>query len=301
MARRTKKKEKLAKRISKFSKKASTNSREHIQENLIGRFSHIKMIRIYILEWALLVGAIILLSITQAFWYASSYTTDSWDEGGVYTEATLGKINSLNPLFATTESEKTLSKLMFATLSSPDYSGHTGLDLAASITTGDSGLVWTVLLKDGLKWSDGEAITNQDVLFTVSLLQNESINSTYSSNLSGIEVKEEDGALKFTLPAAYSSFSSALNFPILPEHILKDIQPSLLLEHNFSISPVTSGPFVYNAAQNIGNDGEKIVYLTPNESYYKGAPLIDSFVVHAFLEKRRHYRCAQFWLCHCYR
>ena len=38
-----------------------------------------------------------------------------------------------------------------------------------------------------------------------------------------------------------------------------------------------------NATQNIGTDGEKIVYLTANSRYYKNAPLLDSFSIHAFL------------------
>ncbi|MBO7720545.1 hypothetical protein J6S35_02855 [Candidatus Saccharibacteria bacterium] len=274
---------KIVRRVSRFSRRAGAEGKEHIRENFIDRISHVKNVRLLILEWALLVLAIIMLSVTQSFLYAESYAVTTFTSGGTYSEATLGRVNSLNPLFATTSSEKALSRLMFQTLTSVDYSGHIGLGLADSITTDDSGLVWTVKLRDGLKWSDGEPITNADVIYTVGVIQSPSVITSYSSNLTGITVADVDGSLVFTLPAPYSNFSSALEFPILPSHILSDVSPSLLLENNFSSTPVTSGPFTYNASQSIGSAGEKIVYLTPNKSYYKGAPLLDSFAVHAYL------------------
>ena len=276
--------QKIAKKITHLSRKAKDGVVEHAQENLIDRFSHIRRVRLLILEWSLLVIAIIFLSITQAYWYTDSYATMTYKDGGTYIEATLGEINSLNPLFASTSSEKTLSKLLFSSLSSPDYSGHSGLDLAKSITTDENSKVWKVKLKDGLKWSDGEPLTNEDVLFTVDLIKSPLLTCNYESNLSGVTLKEdEEKNLIFTLSAANVYFESALNFPILPKHILKDVSPELILENNFSTKPISSGPFSYNATQAIGNLGEKSVYLVANENYYKGRPLIDSFVVHAFL------------------
>lgn len=274
--------QRVVRRLSRFSRKAGREGSEHIKENVVDRFSHIKKIRLLVLEWSLLILAILMLSITQAFLYAESYAVTSFTEGGTYSEATLGRVNSLNPLFATTNSEKTLSRLMFGTLSSVDYSGHIGLGLADSIKTDDAGSVWTVKLRDNLKWSDGEPITNEDVLYTVSVIQSPAVNTSYSSNLSGVKVSTEDEKLIFTLPKAYANFSSALEFPILPAHILSGVTPNLLLEHSFSTTPVTSGAFSYNASQTIGNTGEKVVYLSPNKDYYKGAPLLDSFAVHAY-------------------
>ena len=125
--------QKIARKITHLSKKAGEGVVEHAQENIIDRFSHIRRVRLLILEWSLLVIAIIILSVTQAYWYSNSYATQTYKDGGTYTEATIGEINSLNPLFASTNSEKALSKLLFSSLSSPDYSGHSGLDLAKSI------------------------------------------------------------------------------------------------------------------------------------------------------------------------
>ncbi len=273
---------KIVKRVSRFSKRAGEEGKEHIRENFIDRISHVKNVRLLILEWSLLVLAIIMLSITQAFLYAESYAVTTFTSGGTYSEATLGRINSLNPLFATTNSEKALSRLMFLTLSSVDYSGHIGLGLADSIKTDDTGTVWTVKLRSGLTWSDGEPITNADVIYTVNMIQSPAVISQYSSNMAGVTVTESGDDLVFKLSTPYANFSSALEFPILPAHILSDVAPNLLLEDNFSSAPVTSGAFSFKASQSIGSLGEKIVYLSPNEKYYEGTPLLDSFAIHAY-------------------
>lgn len=277
--------QKIARKLTLFSRKAGEATIEHVEENIIDRFSHIRRVRLLILEWALLVIAILFLSITQAYWYSDSYATETYENGGTYTEATLGEVKTLNPLFANSNSEKTISKLLFSSLSQNDYSGHSGYGLAKSIKTTDNGKTWVVKLRDNLKWSDGEPLTNDDVIFTANLIKNPLLNSNYSSNLSGVSVKEnDDKTITFGLSTSNVYFAAALDFPILPKHILEGVSPELILEHNFSSKPIGSGPYVYNHTQSIGNLGEKVVYFQSNANYYKGRPKIDSFVVHSFLK-----------------
>ena len=276
--------QKLSTRLSRFSRKASLVSERHIKENFFSRLSHVGDVRLFVLEWGLLVFALLMLALTQVFWYSESFSTSAYTSGGTYTEATLGKINSLNPIFATTETEKTLSRLLFSSLTAPDSSGATGNALAESVSSDASGKTWTVKLRENLKWSDGEPLTNEDIIFTVNLIKNSAVASGYSSNLSGVSVSEDNNKnLIFSLKSSYADFASALGFPILPKHILESVEPGRLLESNFSTNPVGSGPFSFNATQNIGTDGEAVVYLTNNENYYKGRPNVNSFVVHAYV------------------
>ena len=277
--------QKFIRKFSRASVKASEESKEHIKENLVDRFSHIANIRLLIVEWSLLVIALIMIAITQAFWFGESYAENVFIDGGTYTEATLGEVKSMNPLFATTNSEKVLSRLMFATISTMDYSGNAGAGLAESIRADETGKIWTVKLKKDLKWSDGEPITNDDVLFTTDLIKNPAVNTIYDSNLSNVKVeKTEAGELIFTLPVSYADFITALNIPIVPKHILKDADPKTLIENSFSNSPVTSGAFNYNATQ-MSADDEKVYYLSANPYYYRGKTLLSSFAVHTFNTK----------------
>ncbi len=274
--------QKITKRWEQISERARESSKEHIQENIISRLPNARRVRLLILEWALLIIVIISLALTQAFWYKQSYSVQAFVDGGTYIEATIGKVNSLNPLFATTESEKVLSKLMFATLSTIDYSGHVGLGLASSIVPDDTGKVWTVTLKDGLKWSDGEPITLDDVIYTINLTKDTAVNTIYSSNFAGVTIERMGDSLVFALPSAYADFDSTLNIPILPSHILAEVSSGQLLEHSFSFSPITSGAFSFNAMQNVSSEGEKIVYLAANPYYYKSKPMLNSFAIHTY-------------------
>ena len=278
--------QKFAKKFSRAATRASVRGNERIRRNLVERISHVFNVRLLIFEWGLLVVALIMLALTQAFWFGDSYAEDVYSNGGTYTEATIGDVNSMNPLFATTNSERVLSKLMFATIATIDYSGHPGNQLAQSITASEDGQKWTVKLRDGLVWSDGEPITNDDVIFTVGLIKNPAVNTIYKSNLANVKVSvNENGAIVFELPSAYADFMSALIFPVVPKHILGDTDPKTLIENNFSNAPVTSGAFVFNALQSGNTADEKVFYLSANENYYLGKPLVNNFAVHTYNNK----------------
>lgn len=275
--------QKLVRKVSRTTAKVSEEGKEHIKQNLLGRISHIENIRLLIFEWVLLVSALILLAVTQAFWFADSYAEDTYTDGGTYSEATIGNVGSLNPLFAVTHSEKVLSKLLFATLGTNDYSGHPGVGLAESINASEGGKIWTVKLREGLKWSDGEPLTNEDVLFTVELINNPAVKSVYDTNLTNVTASEnEEGEIVFNLPKAYADFVAALNFPVLPKHKLENADPKSLVETDFSKAPVSSGPFTFNALQATTASDEKVFYLSSNPYYYNGEPLLDSFAVHTY-------------------
>ncbi len=280
--------QKLIKGIARATFKAEEESREHIKENFIARLAHIGNIKLLILEWSLLTIALIMLALAQTFWFRSSYTDDVFSAGGSYTEATYGEVSSLNPLLATTNSEKVLSRLMFATVATVDYSGHTNVGLAESIWPDQDGKVWRVKLRDNLKWSDGEPITSQDLIFTANLIKNPRVNTVYATNLTNVTVEEgENSEVVFTLPVAYADFMSALNFPLVPMHILKDVDPQLLIETDFSNTPISSGAFMFNAMQPTTNADEKIYYLSANPNYYSGRTLLSSFVVHTYSDKSK--------------
>lgn len=281
--------QKFIRRFSRASIKASEEGKEHIKENFIDRLSHVKRIRLLIFEWSLLVLTLITLSIAQAFWFGNSYAENVFVAGGTYTEGTIGKINSMNPLFATTSSEKTLSRLLFATLITTDYSGHLGAGLANEPIPSDNGKTWTISLKENLKWSDGEPITIEDVLFTISLIQNPNVDSIYNTSFKNVKVsKTEDGKISFNLPAEYADFESVLVIPIVPKHILEGVDPKVLIEHDFSTNPVGSGAFMLKNVQNFASNtptDEKLIYLSANPNYYLGKPQLNTFAVHTFNDK----------------
>ena len=84
--------QKIFRKFSRASIKASEKSEERIRKNLIERVSHARNVRLLILEWGLLVTGLILLALTQAFWFGDSYAEDVFTSGVTCTEATGGEV-----------------------------------------------------------------------------------------------------------------------------------------------------------------------------------------------------------------
>lgn len=279
-------KERVSRRVATAANEFGERAGKHFSERFVGRLSNIREVRLWVAEWALLVAAVFLLAITQNTWYGESFETEAFVNGGGYSEATLGKVNSMNPLYATTSSEKTLAKLLFSNLVAPDSTGHLKNELADSVTADKEMQVWTVKLRDGLVWSDGEAIGADDVIYTIGLISDTTAKTTVSIDFSSVKIeKKDDLTVEFTLPSAYADFRDSLEFPIIPEHVLKDVSPALVYENDFSTHPIGSGPFVLNALQatsSVASNSLQTIYLNRNEKYFKKNTRLDSFTLKTY-------------------
>ena len=267
---------------NEFGEKAG----KHFSERFVGRLSNIREVRIWVVEWALLVLVVFLLAITQNTWYGESFETEAFVQGGEYSEATLGNVNSMNPLYATTSSERTLAKLLFANLVSPDSTGHLKNELAESVVANKDMQTWTVKLKEGLVWSDGQAINADDVIYTIDLISDTTAKTTISIDFASVKVEKEDElTIKFVLPSPYVDFKDSLEFPIIPKHALEGVSPALVYENDFSTHPIGSGPFVLNAMQtSAGMAGNNLqtIYLSRNDRYFKKDTRLDKFTLKTY-------------------
>ncbi len=128
-------------------------------------------------------------------------------------------------------------------------------DLAESYTVSDDALTYTITLKDGLSWSDGEALDADDVIFSIETgLQAANINSIYTAAFSKITDLSADGnVITIVLSEPYTDLIPVLaQFAILPEHCLADVDPLTLDTDAFWTAPVTSGMYMLEEL-NVGN------------------------------------------------
>ena len=201
----------------------------------------------------------------------------------MYSDGVLGPLETLNPIFAKTSAERSAAKLLFAGLYKYDTTGNIKSDLAESMTVNQKGTEYIVKLRKDLRWSDGKNITAADVVFTLKLLASPETRAEISGWQSIKFEKIDELTVKFILPSSYAPFVHALTFPVLPEHILRDVKPSELREHPFGKSPVTSGPFAFRMLQNVTSDGsKKILYTVANDNYYGGTPKLERFQLYVY-------------------
>jgi len=276
------------KKIAEFYHESTDKVGKHFSDNFISRIQNAHEVRLWIIEWVLLVVVVFLFAIVQMMWYGDSYHTDAFVRGGDYTEAVLGDVKSMNPLYASNNAEKTLSKLLFANLVSPDSSGHIKGELAKSVKMDNSGKVWTVTLRDNINWSDGEPIVADDIIYTVDLIRDKSAKTTISADFSRVTTKKiDDKTVEFTLPSTYVDFMDTLEFPLLPKHILGDVNPALVYENEFSKKPIGSGPFVLNAMQaaTATQLNTYTIYLNRNTKYFLSDTKLDTFTLKTYKKR----------------
>jgi peptide/nickel transport system substrate-binding protein len=271
------------KKLTKRVKKAEGATMRHAHKFIVSRLDNMRDVRRHIIGWLLLVGIMIGIVGMQLMWFQRSYQTSAPVSGGTYAEASQGYIDTLNPLYAESNPEIAASQLMFSSLYNYDESGHLRGDLARSTTIDPTGTTYTVAIRTDALWHDGQRLNANDVAFTVNLIKNPATRSPLRSNWQDVKVKALDEAtVEFHLPASYAAFPHALTFAVLPEHILGRVDPSTIRENVFSRAPVGSGPFSYRLLQTIDSTAHRAVNMTAFADYYKGAPLISRFEVHAY-------------------
>lgn len=256
----------------------------HARKFIVMRLDNIRSVRRHIISWLVLVGVMIIAVGAQLMWFQNSYKTIAAAQGGTYAEASLGPIDTLDPLYASSNAEISASRLLFSSLYTYDSTGHLHGDLAQDMQVDKTGTIYTLKLRPNVYWHDGAFLTAKDVAFTVNLIKNPETRSPLRVNWQDVTVKAvDDSTVQFKLPAVYAAFPNALTFSVLPEHILGNVTPGTIRENSFSRSPVGSGPFSFRLLQTADTKGQhKIVHMTAFDKYYGGHPTLNRFEVHAY-------------------
>lgn len=271
-------------KLSRRARKVSTATQRHAHRFIIRRLENARLVSRQIITWLVLVGMVVAGMGLQLLWNQRGFSTEARASGGLYVEGVVGPLTTLNPIYATNSADASVSRLIFSSLYDYDTTGILRQDLATSLKTDDEGRVYTVTIRDNAQWHDGETLTAEDIIYTISIIKNPAARSPLRVNWVDVDVKAiDDSTLVFTLPAPYAAFSHALTFPVLPKHLLKDVAPAALRESTFSQDPVGSGPFAFRRLQSADTiTNHQTVSLVANQDYYRGAPKLSRFEMDIF-------------------
>jgi peptide/nickel transport system substrate-binding protein len=175
--------------------------------------------------------------------------------------------------------EKYFSKLMLYDIDFTKISG----ELAESWDVSADGTVYTIHLRDGVKWHDGEPFTSNDVKFTIELASNPDSASYIGAKFAGVTTIDTPDPLTavITLGTANAALLDAFTFLVmLPEHALKDIAPVDLVKSDWwYTNPIGTGPFKWNSYV-----PGQYVELVANDDYWRGRPVLDKLINRYFPE-----------------
>ncbi len=212
--------------------------------------------------------------------------------GGIYTEATVGTVQNLNPLAPSSSFfDKDVQALIFEGLLKYNPITKEIEDALGNLTVSENGKLYEVTLKEDLKFSDGKDLDIADVLFTYStLLKNPGLgNNDLYQAFEYIEINVvDDRTISFRLPEQNVFFKSLLTIPILPQSAFENtlIEEVLDPDYPFNRRPIGAGPF---KLKNIIPEDEGLyrVFLDKNHNYHRGEPYVEQVVLYAYESPER--------------
>lgn len=211
--------------------------------------SYVRFERRLIAALATLFIVSLAILVARFYWSNSTLIPSS---GGTYIEGSVGELKPLNPWFTVqNDVNSDVVSLVFSGLLR--YNPDTNLidsDLATYTVSAD-GKVYTVKLKDDIRWHDAtidspHPVTADDVVFTFQTIKDPAFpNSLLRQNFRGVTIEKiDDRTVQFRLEQPYGFFTSNLTLGLLPKKSFVDVPVKLLNQTlDFGFAPVGAGPY----------------------------------------------------------
>ena len=203
-------------------------------------------------------------------------------KGGHVVEGNFSDVRTFNSMFSSDTASNQVIGLMFDGLLTYKKNGDLIPALAQDLPkTSSDGLVYTFKLRSGLKWSDGQDITSDDVKFTYALAydpQYKDFASPRRGDLSkyikSIDTPDKQTVV-ITTTQVYAPFLASHGlYGILPKHVLGSLDAKALNTADFNSAPtVCNGPFKF-----VKWDKGSQVTMARNDNYWAGAPYLDQWI-----------------------
>ncbi len=206
--------------------------------------------------------------------------------GGVYTEAMVGYPKSINPLYASSRDvDNDLSRLIYSSLFKYDTEGNIIPDLAVDYIISEDKKEYLVTIKENVKWHTGEALTTDDIIFTLNTIKDENYRSSLRAELANVNAEKiDDKTIKFILSEPYAPFLEMLTFSIMPKSIWENIGPGAAALTDLNLKPIGSGPYKFKSLVKSKSGDLREYHLEVNDDYYGNKPYIKNINFKFFVD-----------------
>jgi peptide/nickel transport system substrate-binding protein len=223
-------------------------------------------------ERLILIVAGVVLILTSATRFALAFHESSdWIpvRGGSFREGIVGQPIAINPVISENQADQDISRLIYSSL----------YDITENIEVGNEGRTYTLKLKEGVLWSNGQPLTSDDVIFTIETIQDPDARSPYAKSWQGVVAERvSEVRVSLNLPAPYAFMTQNLKrLFIIPAHIYGNVPAANLRLSAYNLEPVGSGPYKFHSFTK-RKDGFISEYrLETNEKYHGQKPFIKDF------------------------
>lgn len=198
-------------------------------------------------------------------------------EGGRYVEGLVGSPRAVNPLLLQeNDSDRDITRLVYSGLSAYGHDRKIVPDVAERYELSGDQKTYTFYLRQNATWHDGKPLTADDVVFTITRIQNPEIKSPLYSSFKDVRVERvDDHAVRFILSKPFAPFLDLTTVGILPKHAWETIQPEAFALAALNIKPVGSGPWKFKTFQKDKDGTIRSYTLERNKAFYGNSPLLD--------------------------
>ncbi|WP_458245507.1 ABC transporter substrate-binding protein [Streptomyces sp. MAI_2237] len=192
------------------------------------------------------------------------------------TVAVAQSVDSLSPFLAVRLLSTSILRLTYEYLTDYDPGdAHPVPGLATSWKPSADKLTWTYTIRSDATWSDGQKVTARDAAWTFDKMMTDeaaaTANGSFVANFRSVSAPSPTQlVIRLKKPQATMT---ALDVPIVPEHVWKDVKDFSKFNNDKSFPIVGDGPFVLTDYK-----ADSYVRLKANKDFWRGAPKFDELV-----------------------
>jgi peptide/nickel transport system substrate-binding protein len=222
----------------------------------------------------LLLGGVILVPVVAGA---------SGDKKLTFTVGQLQNVDSLNVTVGGLVIDYEIWNLIWPSLTNmaaKDFSAEPSM--AESWSSSSDGLTWTYKIRSGMKWSDGEPMTADDVKYTIDRANEEAWNSHVSitANLTATLVDENTLEIKTSVP---DPRLPALGAYIIPKHIYEKVSAEDLPNYTAE-DKIGGGPFM------LGDVQKEFTSLVRNPNWFGKKPAMDEVIFRFYADQNSQFQ-----------
>ena len=204
-------------------------------------------------------------------------------KGGHLVEGIITDISNVNPIFINDTGSQIVGFRVYEGLLNQDVAGNLLPNVAVEVPKVDADQVtYKFKLRQDVKWSDGQPLTADDVVFTYQLMYDpkyKDVKSRYRSQLEqylASVTAPDKYTVVFKTSTPYAPLLDTFaNLPlILPKHVWEKLQPAEINSSDMNQVPtVGSGAFLP-----VKWDKGAQYQMKRNDTYFRGKANLDSFI-----------------------
>lgn len=251
----------------------------YLNRHVFGAWEKLGSVRWTFAAWIFIVLVSLWGLTAQIMSLTGAKTAQKPTQGGIYREALLGQVKSVNPLFPDNSATEDVSSLVYSGLTKVNGEREIVPDLSERWEISNDKKTYTFYIRKNAKWHDGVKVAAQDVAFTIDKVQNPDTRSPFAANWNGVKYEViDDNTIKFILPSSYGNFIANTSIGILPKHKLESVKASALRSYEFNQRPIGSGPYKLDLLEVDSN----IIKLQAFDDYYVHKPYINTIIFDLF-------------------